>query len=92
MTYAYANPLNNIISVEKNEMITIQVDKISKALAVSGRVHSSANWQELVALDSNYNFVNKINKTGIYTIDVNGLMEINISGNADDTIYVSFVK
>lgn len=92
MTYAYSNPLNNIISVEKNEMITIQVDKISKALAVSGRVHSSANWQELVALDSNYNFVNKIDKIGIYTIDVNGLMEINISGDVNDVIYVSFVK
>ena len=73
-------------------MITIQVDKISKALAVSGRVHSSANWQELVALDSNYNFVNKIDKIGIYTIDVNGLMEINISGDVNDVIYVSFVK
>lgn len=92
MAYAYANPLNNIISVAKNEIITIQVDKISKALAVSGRIHSGANWQELVALDLNYNFVNKIDKVGIYTIDVNGLMEICITGENTDKIYVSFAK
>lgn len=83
---------NISFSVEPYEIVYIQVDDMANEITVSGRVYPNAEWKELKIIDSNYNFIDKIVDKGLYIIDVNGLLELNIKCNGEISAYIANVK
>lgn len=80
---------NMIVDVTNNDIAKIQIESITGELKIKARISPELEFQDVMLIDGNYDFVEKTTKAGFYTIDTMGCNAIQIECDGDIKGFIS---